>query len=381
MGFLKIGLLLLLVLRLFQFGQRWRGNAGKIVTVGGDPVRVKIHRGKHKHVQGVRVTLDVSDRFRFMLRPESAFDRFAKRFGIAHEWETGDYEFDEKVFIVSEDPLLLETLSTDREFRELVSTILDFHERGRVECARGKLIFDATLSDVDRDLSNDHLRETYAREIQPPLAKLRERLARISVDGWEGDRDPALRRKGWLIGFSTLFAVAGIVGVIGSMAYEDQQVVFETIPRYGAYVTGGVLAAFLGAAFLWLGRSPHTHAVLLDVLFFALPGAWMASTAGFTWYNEKYDVTAPRQFVAAVASTYTTRHKSSTYHHVVVSSWPDARGERHIQVSEHEYSLAVSGRCIAVSWHAGRLGDGWISDIGVADTNHCGSYSDDLEVE
>jgi hypothetical protein len=158
LGFLKIGLLLLLIFRLFQFGQRWRGSAGKIVTVGGDPVRVKIHRGKHKNVRGVRVTLDVCDRFRFMLRPESAFDRFAKRFGIAHEWETGDYEFDEKVFIVSEDPLLLETRSTDREFRALISTSLDFLEGGRVECARGKLIFDATLSEVERDQSDDQLR-------------------------------------------------------------------------------------------------------------------------------------------------------------------------------------------------------------------------------
>ena len=52
-----------------------------------------------------------------MLRPEWWLDRFAKRFGIAQEWQTGDERFDEKVFILSEVPTLLETLSSDRELR------------------------------------------------------------------------------------------------------------------------------------------------------------------------------------------------------------------------------------------------------------------------
>jgi len=366
-------------MRVVHNGQRWRKSTGKPVVVGPESVRVHVTRGKNKEVRGVSVTLDVADQFRFRLRPEWWLDRFAKRFGIAQEWQTGDERFDEKVFILSEDPTLLETLSSDRELRELVATILDFHGGARLECARGQLMFDATLSEVDRKLSDEHLREMYAREIQPALARLRDRLERISVGDWRADRDPALRRKGWLVGVSTAIAATGIVGLFVGFMYDRHQVALDVIPRYSAWVTGGTGAALLAAAVLWLGRSPHTHAVVLDVLFAAMPGAWLASTAGFTWYNETHDESAPSHVVAHVESMYTTKHRSSTNYHLVVSGWPDAPGNRDVVVRKDEYSLTSVGGCVVLLWHRGRLGDGWISGYERADT--CGPVLKDGGVE
>jgi hypothetical protein len=138
LGFLRFGLFLLLIFRIIHYVQRWRLSSGDPVTIGDATVHVHITRDKHKTVRGVRLAVDVADRFRFLLRPESSLDRIAKRFGIAQEWQTGDESFDARIFILSEDPALLETLSTDKELRSLIATLMDFHRGARLDCARGK---------------------------------------------------------------------------------------------------------------------------------------------------------------------------------------------------------------------------------------------------
>ena len=372
MVFLRLGLFLLLLFRVFHYVGRLRISAGEAVNVGADTGHVDITRDKYKAVRGVHLSVEVSDRFRFLLRPESALDRFAKRFGIAQEWQTGDESFDAKIFILSEDPALLETLSTDKELRSLIATVMDFHRGARLDCARGKLHLEVLVSDVDKEQSDEVLNEQFAREMLPALARLRARLERISAGDWRADRDPTLRRKAWLVGISTTIAALGILGLLVSIRYDRYQVVREAIPYYSAWITGCIGAALLAGIFLWLGRRPHTHAVLLDVILAALPGAWLASNAGLTLYNEEYDATAPAHYSVKVSSAYTSRHKSRTHYHLVVAQWPDARGIREVEVREGEYSLIYTGGCVGVLWHPGRLGDGWVSGYERANTENCG---------
>ena len=72
---------------------------------------------------------------------------------------------------------------------------------------------------------------------------------------------------------------------------------------------------------------------------------------------------------------YTTRSKGNTHYHLVISNWPDARGKNEVDVGEQEFQLTDSG-CIGVVWHAGRLGDGWISGYEAPGATRC-----DLSVE
>jgi hypothetical protein len=163
-----------------------------------------------------------------------------------------------------------------------------------------------------------------------------------------------------------------VVGGFVGFGYERQQIVLESISRYSVWATASIGAALLLAVYLWLRQSPHTHAVLLDVLMAAIPGAWFASNAALTWYNEHQDDAAPVHFVAKVESMYTSRHRNSTNYHFVVASWPDARGSRDVIVRQGEYSLATEGGCVGVIWHPGRLGDGWVSGYERANAESCG---------
>src|SRR5262245_31953213 len=76
----------------------------------GERCEVEVQRAKGQ-VTGISLCLSLHDSWRFVLRRETWFDRFAKNFGIASEWQTGDRSFDERVFILSEDVTLNRALS------------------------------------------------------------------------------------------------------------------------------------------------------------------------------------------------------------------------------------------------------------------------------
>jgi hypothetical protein len=65
----------------------------------------RVIRGKRKRVERVHAGIEVPDRVRFRLQPETGFDRGAKRLGLATEWQVNDREFDDSIFVVSDDPL------------------------------------------------------------------------------------------------------------------------------------------------------------------------------------------------------------------------------------------------------------------------------------
>ncbi|HEY5970861.1 MAG TPA: hypothetical protein VIT22_02630, partial [Pseudoxanthomonas sp.] len=177
MGFLKLGLILLLVVRLLGLARYRSGGRGKPVTHDGETVRVGVTRNKSKNVIAFDVSVDVPDRLRFTLRRENWLDRVAKMLGVAREWQTGDEKFDSAVFIVSEDAVLLETMSADAELRTLLMTLLQMQRGGMLECCKGRLTFIGAPADSFRDVSDALAREQLVRQLHAPLNKVRDRLA------------------------------------------------------------------------------------------------------------------------------------------------------------------------------------------------------------
>lgn len=371
MAILKIGLILLLFLRLVGLAMYWGRGRGKPVTQAGETMHAEVIRDKSKKVCGFEVSVDVPDRFRFTLRRETWFDRIAKKLGVAREWQTGDDEFDAATFIVSEDWALLETVSADPELRALLVALLQMERGGKLECVKGRLSFIGMPSDGYRDVSDELARQQLCRQLHSPLAKVRDRLAHIAVGDWEADRDPALRRRAWFAGISVFLGVAGITGFFVELGFARFQIVRDMIP-YWSWVAVAMLGGALMLGMLaWLRRSPHTHAVLVDILLVALPGAWFAANAVLTWYNERYDVEPSVRFAVTVESVYTVKHKGSTTYHLVVERWPDGRGERDVVVPEREFMQLGTGNCVFALWHPGRLGDSWVSGFERAVLQDC----------
>ena len=286
MNFLKFGLLFLVMLRLSLSMRRLSSGKFEPFSWQDQSFAVKFSRSKRK-VTELCLRIAIQDKLRFLLRRETRFDRVAKSLGIATEWQTGDARFDEKVFVLSEDVTLNRALTRDREFRDVCTGLIQSRESAQLECRQGNLYLGFEVEGLEDD-SPSGVGPKFSQDLAA-LVKLRTCLHRIHAEMWREERDPALTRKAWLVGISVALGVAGLVGFFFDIPVNQHQVVREVIPRLATWITVGVVGMMLFATFAWLRSTPHTHAVLLDILLAAAPGCWAAANGGLTLYNEKLD--------------------------------------------------------------------------------------------
>ena len=358
MNFLKFGLLFLVMLRLSLSTRRMSSGKFEPFSWQDQAFAVKFSRNKRK-VTELCLRIAIQDKLRFLLRRETRFDRVAKSLGLATEWQTGDARFDEKVFVLSEDVTLNSALTRDRELRDVCTGLIQSLEGAQLECRQGNLYLGFDVEGLEDD-SPTGVGPKFSRELAA-LVKLRTCLQRIHAEMWREERDPALTRKAWLVGISVALGVAGLVAFFFDIPVDQHQVVREVIPRLATWITVGVVGMMLFATFAWLRSTPHTHAVLLDILLAAAPGCWAAANGGLTLYNEKLDRSESQLLPVQVDYTEKKKRKRGWDYYLYVKQWPDPRGNRKVGITADEFQWMQRKSCITVIWHQGRLGDGWVS--------------------
>jgi len=365
MPLLRFGLLLLIFTRIvFLFGALRRSFSGKRATRGTEPYEYSVSRGKNGYVARVRIALELPDTQRFVLRRERFIDRTAKWLGIAREWQTNDPAFDDAIFILSDDPILLEALADDSGLRHAAQRLLANPQVESIACARGRLW--ATLCRVDaafRAKGDDEIADLLAATIRPDLALLRDRLGAIGLRPWSEDRDPVEQREHWLLMATSVIGIAGIAAFFwGEGVGLPRQLAFTAIESHATILTaiaGAVLFALLVSL---IGRSSRTHLVLIEILLVALPGAWIAGRALYALENERLDRAPATEHFARIVELYTHRGKSTSYY-LVIDGWPDARFDRTLQVRPAVYEQFQPGDCARFDLHPGYFGDPWLSAI------------------
>ena len=359
MQFLKAGLLFLVIMRIAISTRRLSSGDFENFSWEGKPFAAHFWRAKRK-IKGLTVRVPISDKLRFVLRRETGFDRIARSLGIASEWQTGDIGFDQKVFILSEDVSFNQALTRDRELRELSSTLLASPKSPRIECRAGMLYLGFATDELDDDDGTEKVSQRFAVQLGQ-LVKLRDGLQRIRAQSWDEQRDPSLTRKAMLVGTSLALGVAGVVALVFDLGVDRHQVVRENIPLVATWITVGIIGSLLLATFAWLKSTPHTHAVLLDILLAAAPGCWAAANGSATVYNEKFDRGVAQQLPVQVVKTERRKSRRRTSYYLYVERWPDSRGDTQVRIDEKDFGWIPQGSCITVTWHPGRLGDGWVS--------------------
>jgi len=286
MQFLKAGLLFLVAMRIAMSARRLSSGDFEGFSWQGQSIAARFWRTKRK-IKGLTLRIPIPDKLRFVLRGETGLDRFARGLGIASEWQTGDTGFDAKVFILSEDVAFNQALSRDRELRELAGNLLGEIRDSSIECRDGMLYLGFSVEGLEDD-NVANLGSHFADQLAL-LVRLRDGLQRIRAAAWTDERDPALARKAWLVGISVALGIAGIAALAFDLGVDRHQVVRANIPILATWITVGVIGSLLLTTFAWLKSTPHTHAVLLDILLAAAPGCWAAASGSATVYNEKFD--------------------------------------------------------------------------------------------
>lgn len=335
---------------------------------GGVAFHERVTRNKRgetlRHRMGVPTAIGAS----FALTVESGWDKWFKAVGLSEEFQTGDEEFDRRIYIASDHPAVCGALRDSAEIRKAVRALLGVGTTGRAtgETAKRRLVCDRRMLFVSSRGPLKHgptleLLDALRRGIEGRLGRLPSRL-----------RDSFAWRA--LAIESVVWAIAGFAAVAVVEAVADRTLVHLDRPRlyaYGALAAFGAAVALLAAIVALLRRTSRSHRILVEsgvVLLLSLPVFGVQAVADF---NRAADDGPPRVRDVRIAQRRETtsrgrRGRVTHRYHVDIESGPEVTDTglpRSFEVSYEVYTTLRNGASLPLEIGPGRLGIPWLRRI------------------
>jgi hypothetical protein len=306
-------------------------------------------KGKHARPSVLRISTRIDVDGEFEIVPESNFDRFAKRWGLAREIQTFDESFDHHCFVRSDTVEFTEAYLGNPDNRGIIANL---HEMGFKSVAMQNREIRAEWVGFDpvKNDTPDLVEEVGARLIL--LAR------KLPADLPSPDLRAGQRRRKWQLALWAsviLFAAT----ILGAMTYRPVRT-GDLILRAAPVCLTGFPIALVIAAMVLRGTSRSHYAWRSWAVggLFLFPVGSAGTVASL---NGLLDDSQPVVHEARIVRKYTTRSKNSTNYHVECESWRDGGDTEDFKVSSSEYSSIVEGQSrLIVTTRAGGLGIEWV---------------------
>jgi len=284
---------------------------------------------------------------------ESRIDSFFKKIGFSAEVQTGDKEFDDAFYVLTDTP-------------GFASAYL----RGPSRCRAVENCFGAGSTYVKLDGKNvsAQLSPFHANnpEHQERVLACARHLAVLSKDipvSFESDSlfgAPQAKAKRAIV----LTAAVGSFNLgFVSLIWAQQYPVLDAGPLFFKSLKTSVpvlLAVLFLAAMLLRGRS-SSHRDFFISVFMLIPGLILLGFGSAGVLNGRNDMTENQDHFVRVLSKYKTHSKNSTTYHALIESWRHGRSQEHVTVPWREYrSIAPGQSRMRVTTRRGFLGFEWI---------------------
>jgi hypothetical protein len=348
---------------------RWLGERGD-----ANGVRYQWDvRDWHDIAFELRIAIDDVRGFDFSLKPEHGFDRLFVALGISREMQVGHPDFDRRVYIMSEDSLLRDSLAASARMRsDLVALLDECAVLGvtlwSMRCQSGRLWLrlrpmSFSVEEAAPDVA--HL----AYFLVPHMQRIAGHLAHLRPERFKAIRD-RYARVGWIVssvGFGLLAYGAAMFfrGFFTGPITVDRGQLFLQALTLAAIVLAGLIAMTIIA----LGRTSRAHVILIEVAITGGIGASLAATANLRDVNIDFD-SSPSQVLelAVIGKEAVRRRRSTSYSYSLqVRDWTGRDNHTFsFSVGSHDYGHAIPFRTkIRIQQRAGALGVRWIEDYTV----------------
>lgn len=339
---------------------RWAGVAGRLGDLGYEEVLQP--PAKKRSGTAWKVGISALDRAEFRLKVQSRWDSLYSRLGVSNEVQTGDREFDQRIYVVADHAAVRQALSADAQLRRLLLVLFEMfrgHGLQHVSLSGGRLWLQL------HSASELHVDQRH-RAIQL-LGEIRGRLPQVSKGA---GIDPFFWRAALVLSVSTALAVGGFLLLLGAGTGRYPKLL-ETGGLWGASLILAplLLAAFLLLSLIWLKRSARSHLILFELLTVGAFGIWAWTFCGLRELNFRLD-DRPAQVreLALLERTHTTstsrskrgRRRTSHHYHLYFEPLQNHQDRLRFKVSSDEYSRAKVGERWAFTLREGRLGWAWL---------------------
>ncbi|UTA49120.1 hypothetical protein L1F30_06120 [Simiduia sp. 21SJ11W-1] len=361
---------------------------GKLYRTSGIPYGNNIVKNKYGHAVKLCVFVEGQSGYDYILKNETLIDRFFKIIGLSVEHQTGNKEFDDRIYIVSDNKKVLKQLSSNNTIADSVIRIFDAalmnsfkvkrirHQSGRLWVdLRPKIKFE---DDQFRKLSY---------EIATLLNTISSEHGKTPLPAKERWKDPFNIRAMIILAISTGLAINGLVQFV-RLKITDYPVIIDAdkLLQDAIYVGSGITIVILASALVLLGRSARAHIVMFEVLIIGSLGAIATSYAELRDINIEFDKARPDLYEVKIVGRYLQEHKrirsrggfffktasdnvKRFYHMIQVEDWNNIDTSRSFKVSKQYYDLAEVGDKLIVSQKPGKLNYRWVENLRTADSS------------
>jgi hypothetical protein len=313
--------------------------------------------------------------YSFTIKNETWYDRFFKRFKISNEIQTGDSEFDDLVYVLSDNSLLHEKLVSSEAIRIAIKNIFNFgvskgYTVKKLECRNGRLWIKCS---IQNNFSETNVRGLIARPLLPQFFAIAKELNQINAKDYNRWLDPFVFKSLVVLGISTGLAVNAVVQLfrtwLGDFPFivDINVLVFHSILLGILIITGLIIFTLW-----WLKNSSRTHIVLLEIFTIGLLGAVGTAFHELRDINIEWQKGQPQIFVSELKDHYVVKKRrygrrggySTTHYYLLLDDWNCKCNKTYEkEVSYDTYRQLNYYRYLGVVQYPGALGYSWVSDI------------------
>ncbi len=310
----------------------------------------------------LKIGIAAPEGYNFSLKKEASIDKFFKKIGISAEYQTGDSEFDNEIYIASDDSHLHKQLTHNKALLSFLKTQFKTQTSdGSVKEITGSPGFLMLQLNVPNHIDGTNIVEI-ARKYVPILYELSRLLS--STPSPATKKDPFIFKAIIILGISSALAINGMVQFF-RISYDE---IPFTIDRwnlfYDSILAGSVITLILAiTAIALLKRSARAHLVLIEIFFIGFLGSISTSYAGLRDANMEFDASNTQEYQVKVLDKWTSRSRRSTSYFIKTKDWTGEDPMRKTSISSDFFKTIDKGTELKVTQKTGYLNYRWIESI------------------
>lgn len=285
----------------------WTDDLGQLSAKGK---RYKLDHNANKGNHTFRFGVVCSKSFHFRIKRETACDRYAKSLRLSVEQSFNDPEFDETLYVVSDNPVLARELSEVAAFRSVLKTLFQDKNLHRLTCEGQHLVaeyrFGGEAGSPDR-----YQKPAAVHSIVSALHEISDHLA--SLDDAGAARDPYVWKAAFLVSLASGLLFLGLAEWVrfGKIQSFDPLLASWPLFRESLLASVVVLCAWLILAAAWLRGSSHAHIVMGEILVSGGLGLVMGMYFLARDLNCEWDNAPAQVYFAEVVEKHHHRHRKA----------------------------------------------------------------------
>ncbi len=355
-----------LIVRLVRYVMKWDGHDNRTTGSGVRYYWIYIDPGvnpRKRRPGQCEFSLKMRMPFTFTIEREDDAHKLAQARGFTNKLKTGDAEFDEKLYIASDDAELNEALQQSSELRWL---LLNIFRIGSVQTI-------TSLPKKIKVMINPHGGGGISREVADRMAEdLQNFCNRLMLPLQQTGRTKILHHYIWrrrLFNFpiiSSPILGPGLWLIMLAHSYTIRQQAVLTL--YSMLLALILILAFIMLIRWAFRRSAMGYQVIRHFMVFGIIGTLFYSYTLLHWVDTHFDTSQATVYNQHILNKYATYSKQSYVYHVVIQDWHTPEEQYDMVTSQGLYlQVAEGGNIMKLTMHPGFLGCEWIeSEIVVA---------------